>query len=621
MKNVILTLSVFFLVISVLPAQKAPIKFGEVSPDELKMVSYPGDTSAAAVILCDYGYLNIQTALFTRTLRIKILKKEGYNWANHSYPSTETSTIKGITTNLENDKVVQEKLKNESIFYDKLSEKNFVVRAAMPNIKVGSVIDLQFAFKGIPSEWKFQEVIPVKYSELILENPKDVRFRINYFGFEPLAVSTPPIWIAKEMPSFKIESYMSSKENYLTKFEFDILNITYGAFTKEFASSWESVSRLLLDNSNFISPNSGSIYLNNLAKSIENSKTTGEEKLKMAYESVKSIVKWDERKSVVASSPNFAFTFKMKLGNSADVNLILYQLLKKLDFDVTPVVMSTRDNGILSPISPSLSKLNYVIVLAKIGDKSILLDATEPYMPYYLIPLRCLNNSGRTVSEVKSDLVDLSTTRKDKEFTTYFLKIQEDNTLRGKLSKRKIDYSALDFRSKYHKFNSQDAYLEDFKKDKLGLVINESRIDNVDSVYLPVIEEYDVTLNNLLNVLGNEVYIMPLLYDQLKENPFALDVRKYPVDYGYNIEKNTTSSFEIPDNYTVTELPGSVRLRMEGNSASLIYDVSQLGNTIKVTSIFAINKTMFLPEEYAALKEFYNQVIKKQSEPIILKKK
>jgi hypothetical protein len=60
---------------------------------------------------------------------------------------------------------------------------------------------------------------------------------------------------------------------------------------------------------------------------------------------------------------------------------------------------------------------------------------------------------------------------------------------------------------------------------------------------------------------------------------------------------------------------------MEGNSASLIYDVSQLGNTIKVTSIFAINKTMFLPEEYAALKEFYNQVIKKQSEPIILKKK
>jgi hypothetical protein len=84
--------------------------------------------------------------------------------------------------------------------------------------------------------------------------------------------------------------------------------------------------------------------------------------------------------------------------------------------------MSTRDNGILSPISPSLSKLNYVIVLAKIGDKSILLDATEPYMPYYLIPLRCLNNSGRTVSEVKSDLVDLSTTRKDKEFTTYFLK-------------------------------------------------------------------------------------------------------------------------------------------------------------------------------------------------------
>jgi len=50
-------------------------------------------------------------------------------------------------------------------------------------------------------------------------------------------------------------------------------------------------------------------------------------------------------------------------------------------------------------------------------------------------------------------------------------------------------------------------------------------IDNVDSVYLPVIEEYDVTLNNLLNVLGNEVYIM-LCFMSIKRKPFALDVRK-----------------------------------------------------------------------------------------------
>ncbi|MBK7710348.1 MAG: hypothetical protein IPJ37_04915 [Bacteroidales bacterium] len=130
-----------------------------------------------------------------------------------------------------------------------------------------------------------------------------------------------------------------------------------------------------------------------------------------------------------------------------------------------------------------------------------------------------------------------------------------------------------------------------------------------------------VTINDQVSEIGNELYILPMFYNQLMENPFRMDVRKYPVDYGYGIEKTITSVIEIPENYEVSELPATVKISLQDNDASLAYIAGKSGHTVSVKSVFSIKKTMFLPEEYGRLREFYNQVIKKHSEPIILKRK
>lgn len=614
------TLVFLIVFISGTSGQKTPIKFGEVNPDDLKMTSYPGDTSAAAVILVDFGELNTTTFEFKRILRIKILKKEGTSLATNVYPSSTKSMIKGITYNLEDGKIVQEKLKNESIFSERVTEDRYLMRVAMPNVKVGSIFDIQFTFLGIPYEWNFQDVIPVRYSELILPDHPYVRFRKNFFGYERLSFSSPIRWVAKDMPSFKQEPYINSKENYLTKLEFDILDITFGSSTFN-TSTWEAISNSLMIIPNFGLALKGSTYLNSMVETLKGTKKSGEELLKLAYDEIKKNIKWDEHESLFASGSSLNVVYKSKVGNSADINLILAQVLKKLDFEVTPVVLSTRENGLLSHVYPSLWKLNYVILKVKIGDKYILVDATEPYMPYYLLPLRCLNGHGRLVNETNCDTIDLIASRKNREIFYYDLNLCDDNSLKGKILVNRTDYGASDFRKNYFKFNSYDAYLEDFKKDKPGLIVDSSSIENIDSVYLPVNEAYDVTVNNQVNMIGDELYIIPLLYNQIRENPFKLDERKYPVDFGINFEKTVVASYKIPDNYIVASLPASATLKLPGNSAVILYESSQLNNTVKVVCKFSISKTMFLPSEYLNLKEFYNQLIRKESEPIILKRK
>ena len=94
---ILLTLFIHQLAI----AQKPPIKFGEITLDELKMETYPKDSSASAIVLKDFGDANFVydnnkgfVLAFERTTRIKILKKDGLEWGNFSIPLYHNKELK-----------------------------------------------------------------------------------------------------------------------------------------------------------------------------------------------------------------------------------------------------------------------------------------------------------------------------------------------------------------------------------------------------------------------------------------------------------------------------------------------------------------------------------------------
>jgi hypothetical protein len=59
----------------------------------------------------------------------------------------------------------------------------------------------------------------------------------------------------------------------------------------------------------------------------------------------------------------------------------------------------------------------------------------------------------------------------------------------------------------------------------------------------------------------------------------------------------------------------------EGGKTFFEYRIEQSGNRISFLNRIRIHKAMFIPEEYPALREFFNIVVKKQSEQIVFKKK
>jgi len=164
-------------------AQKDPIKYGDVPLEDLKMTTYPLDSSASAVVLADYGQSTLKynqntgfSILFERILRIKILTKDGLDWATVSVPlyhdgSTDEklTSLRATTYNLENGKVVETKLKGDGTFNEKLSENLDIAKFTLPNVRQGSVIDVSYKvtseFLFNFQDWDFQRTIPTRWSE------------------------------------------------------------------------------------------------------------------------------------------------------------------------------------------------------------------------------------------------------------------------------------------------------------------------------------------------------------------------------------------------------------------------------------------------------------------------
>lgn len=618
-----LQLTVLFLIfisLHIETSAKVPIQFGKVEVEEFKDLIYAPDTSAVAVILCQYGYFDAKQFQFVFTKRVKILKKQGVDYASYVFKGGEDCSVRGKTYNLENGVIVEDKLKSESIYKERIIDNNYRVRFAMPNVKVGSIIDIETIIFGLPAEFRFQERIPIKHVELELESNPSIEYNKRRIGSIPIQKAGDNSYSADNVPAFKSEAYMSSEENYIAKYEFDLLRINLPGIFKNFTTNWEAVDKLLRESNYFGKVVFyGSNYMSELSDKIKSQYKDPLDQTKAAYEAIK-IVSWNKVESLTSYETLLSIPYKKKVANSAEINLMLCQLLASLDIEATPVVMSTRSNGQLSRSVPSIEKLNYTIACATIDGKDYLMDATEKYLPFGLLPERCLNGEARTFNRAQSGhWVSLIPEKEETKITAYELELDGDLILKGKLRKSKADYGAYNFRNQFKEFASDESFINDMESHHPGLLVKDYKISRIDSIDFPTNEEYDVEIKNKAEKVNDLIVINPFLYEQVTDNPFKFEERKYPVNYPYLTTEMVITKILLPEGYVLAETPKAVSIELPEKSATALINFSASGKDLLVVYKYQLNKLLFLPEEYELLKEMYSQIIKAQSQSIILK--
>jgi transglutaminase-like putative cysteine protease len=645
-------------------------KLGKVSVAELQEKSHAKDPAAVAAILFKKGEVRFEYVedkgfeiITVVQTRIKIYKKEGYDWANQAvrYYLANNGEEKiyfkdAATYNLVGDKIEKTKLKNDGEFDEQINKYWGRKKITMPNVKEGSVIEFEYTIKSPRFseliDWSFQSSVPVNYSEFRTYIPEYFVYTPNQKGYVFPRVSseknkrtivrnskeraggivgnttfsqdktdyqeTMTSYLAENLQAMKEEAYVNNIDNYTSSISHELSMTRFPKSSIElYSTDWPSVTKKIYENDDFgVELNKTGYFEDDINRVLTGLKTPYE-KIDAIYNYVKTNLKWNDYYGY-SCNDGVKKAYKDKTGNIAEINLMLTAMLRYSGLTANPVLVSTRSNGIA--LFPNRTAFNYVIAAVETPKGMMLLDASDKFSTPNVLPFRALNWMGRLIrKDGTSDVVDLMPKVNSNSTVMMNYSIDERGAVTGKLRQQQTDYNAMTFRRKVDNI-IEDSYLEKLENENRKIEVTSYSRQNEKDLKLPVMETYSFTGSNLCEIIGDKIYISPMLFLAGTKNPFQQEVREYPVDYGFPFTEKNTVNIQIPDGYTIEKVPDPAVITMQDDLGSFTFITNVLGNQIQISIINQINTAIIPSEYYSMLKNYYQGMLDKQNEKIILTK-
>ena len=656
-------------------SQPEKVRFGRVSDEEMDMKYYDPDPSAEALIIFDYGTTELSynekkghfEIRYTRHIRIKVFTKDGLDWADFKIPLHSSGTLsenlgrlRGFTFNKVNGKTEREKL-NTSDVIEEVSSSSLKYKVfTMPRVTEGSVLDVHYE---ISSDylfelvgWSFQHTIPCLNSVYQTIIPEYYNYRNTVSGYENVLVEKSSAnrnilysyrttarggmgstesrreqgslqysvditkYTADNIPALPNEAFVDNRRNYTTRVDFELLSYRFPDGTqRQFSTNWDNIVRELLDHSNFGGQLSGTRYIrDDIQKQIEEIQDS-EEQLIAVFRFIRSKISWNERHRMFTNR-GARQAYREGRGNSAEVNINLINALRELGFDATPVVLSTRSNGRILPHQVTYSGFNHVIALVRAGGKQYLMDATSDFPDPFVLPTQCLNGKGRIVDIAANNWIDLDQLPVSRSITIINSSITNNNQFTGSVNTLHSGYTAV---GKYSQ-NKTESRREDFVKDLQKRFENaEIELENAEmdpNSRNQFASVFSFTNDESAAFAGDMVYINPTVGFEFDLNPFRQHIRKLPVNFTYPVDIQYSNRITIPEGYAIEGLPDNLNIALPDGDCRFLFSSSMMNNEAVINARLMINRIIYAPEEYQSLKAFFDAVIKKQEEKLILNK-
>jgi transglutaminase-like putative cysteine protease len=636
-------------------AQEIGFPFG-ATYNNLAYVPTPRDSSAEAIVLQEFGEARFENAgdyslIFEYHVRIKILTKDGLKYADVEIPLRKDESreellryVKASSFNMENGSMKETPLEMKNVFYEKTNKYVNLKKFAIPNVRVGSVIEyvyvMEMPFIFNFRSWEFQSEIPKLSSEFWARIPGNYLYNISLTGYLKLSKNESDIikecytpgghkadcslnkYAMKNIPAFKEEEYMTAKSDHLSSVNFELSEIRYfdgrvNRVTKE----WKDADEELRRHPDFgVQLRKGKDIADQIKPLIAGT-VDPLQKAKKVYNFIRDWYRWNGHYSKY-SETGVKKAFENKSGNVGDINLSLIAALKYAGLDVDPLILSTRENGLPIEIYPVISDFNYVVAKVNIGDEYYLADATDDFIPFGILPIRCINGKGRVLGEKESSWLELKPVERSKNTTLVALKMDNNGVVRGKIETKYIGYDAIQKRKEINSFSNHAEYFRKLDEGIESLEIKTSKLVNLDSIEQPLLQKLEVEFDLLGGVAANNFLFNPLVISQRwKENPFKSDERLYPVDFGAPIEHTIAFSLEYPPQFELAEIPEKIALSLPASGGRFVYEVQNIDNKLVLNTSVAINRTVYTANDYHYLKELFSRMIHAYQQDLLFKKK
>ena len=636
-KNILLLL--IFLSNNIIYAQKASKtpKLGQTTSEELSMKFYENDSTARAVVLEEKGYSYIDDKHnfdFRRDIyrRIKLFDKSEFNRATieiNLFEKEQVKYIEAITYNIENGKTTKIHLLDNQIFKKQLSEKWSQVTFTLPNIKEGSVIEYRYSLLSPYSkidDWNFQEDIPKVSSDFTSSFPGNWKYNIRFRSDKELDRKNSYIkrgciqigglgegdcaimeYGMDNIPAFEKEDFMLSEENFKSKLIFEPLSFTQtNGVVKKYTKTWKDADKTLRLNFLDAQTSKKGYFKKNLPQNLF-SISSDTERAKEVFKHIQDKLSWN--KKYRTNTLRVKEIYQNNTGGIDGINLVLYNSLQAANIESYVVALSTRNNGVLTKLHPSITEFNYFLVKAVIDNKTYFLDATDKNLIFGEVPFKCLNGEVRVFDFKKGSYWELLKPKYISSLRNNIsLQFNEDSGMTGDIISTERGYYALKKRRKLQA-KTEEEYLEEFETKNPLVEVNKFELiskknDIVKTSYSISIPDFTADTDI--------IKLNPFLLDKISKNPFKLKERNYPVDFGYAWSESFSIRITTPKGYKISKLPDDKTLALPNNGGKLIFKINKTDQEIIVFMKYSLHKAIYTNNEYFYLKEYFKHIIEAQ---------
>ena len=612
------------LLVAQLRAQSVPpLKWGKVTPAEFGLKTCPYDSSASAVVLSDYGRIVFGYGVLhiERHKRTKILNRHGLEAATVSIPYYAEDNFEKITglkaqAIAMDDKgrpVVRELSPREVFTLDhpgNWKEKRFT----FPNVKAGDILEYKYTtlsrnFYTLES-WCFQSDIPTLHSELKTEKPTGLNYRILLQGkalSAKYAKLTVNQWSLDNLPALAREPHVAYPMDYAERITFQV-------------AMYSKPDGALVDIKNHATFMAHRDHARKVLAEVLGGDDTETEKVRKIHNYVTRTFRWNNSYGILANQ-SFNALLDTRNGNSAEVNLYLTLLLREAGLKAYPALLSTCDHGKLYVgASPFLFQFNQLAAHVELAGKTLLLDATHPLRPYTLPDKNDLNGNAYLLEPDKQRWVEVQPAAVTRQVVSEEIDLADPSRPTRRFSVRYEGYDAVAERRKHAGKGKFVPEREEIETSYSRFKLTHCETKALDDPDQPLLVNLAYQAEAPAEAQPGMLYFAPLPLTKFAENPFQNQPRHLPVELGYASVYTYVLNLKVPPGYQLQEVPKSTLIKMPGNLARFRYEVVQQENVVQLSSTVHFTEPVIPAENYHHLREFYDQVIAKYREVIVLKK-
>ncbi len=589
---------------------------------------------------------------------VHILNEKGYDEAsgeialyNEGKNRENLNSFKAVTYNLEDGKIKEAKLGKSDLIKEQIDKEKTLLKFTMPNVKAGSIVEYTYQvvtdYISQPDAWLFQSTTtPTLWSEYRFALPSFFIYNITIRGYRKLdiidqknkqslftvveqstisqnkniditATTTHNRWVMKNSPELKTEPFTYSIRNHIPRLEFQLAGQRSPLIPQTYRSTWQEITKGLLESEYFgKNLNTDANWFEPEIKQIIGSASDQLSVANKIYCYVRDEIKsTDEAGVYISHSPKKVFGAKK--GSIAEINILLTAMLRYAGLKAVPILLSTSSHGYAAEHLPMISSMNYVVAKVTIGEKEYFLDASQKQLGFGRLAPYCYNGfaveANMNGTSVHLDPAQLN----EKSVTSINLFLNKELNA-GNVQKTKGYFASLRDRNTIEK-SGTDQYFRGIKNQYTNaLDVTDFKIDSLNDLEQPIKVSYNLKFDENTDGI---IYLNPYYGENYSKNPFASAERQYPVEFPFPQEEVVLSTIVTPEGYTVDELPKSLSVYLDETKKSYFeYKISASGSNINFLSRLKLSKTFYMPEEYYKLREFFDFVVKKQAEQIVLKK-